>query len=710
MTAVDVVTPVDTSVPTGLGAPVARLEGLDKVTGAARYAYEHTPDGVLYGWIVQSAVTTGTITGSNRDAVLAMPGVHDVITYEQAPHLEDAEDGELLVLQSAEVAYRGQPVALVVADTFDTAREAASALAFDYDEGGIDVVLSTDHPSLYAPETVNAGFETDTSQGDVDAAMADSSVVIDETYETAALFNSPMEPHATVATWVDGELDVLDSNQGTSGVATSLATLFSLDPSAVRVRAQHVGGGFGSKGSARPVVVLASIGTMLTGRPVKVAYTRQMMFAIAGYRTPTISRIRLAADSEGHLSALSHQTYSHSSTLQEFTEQTAEPTRHLWAAPSRLMTHRLARLDVPTPRWMRAPGEAPGIYAVESAMDELASKLDLDPVELRVRNEPEVDPHTGQPFSSRHLVECLRRGSELFGWDGRDPRQGVRRVGRWLVGTGVAAATYPASVMPAGARVTALPGGRFEVGVNATDIGQGARTVMAQIAAAELGVPLDLVDLHIADSRLPTAGVAGGSSGTASWGWAVTKASRQVTELLSQGQPVPPEGLEVVVDIEEDIAAMSDHSRFAYGAQFVEARVDLDSGEVVVPRMVGVFAAGRIMNARTARSQFIGGMTMGLSMALHEHGMLDPTQGDYGNHDFATYHVAANADVGSIEVEWLDEEDPHLAPMGGKGIGEIGNVGAAAAVANAVAHATGIRVRDLPIQPDKLLAGLPTRY
>nr|BFF15054.1 hypothetical protein GCM10025699_63570 [Microbacterium flavescens] len=299
MSTVDVVTPVDTSVPTGLGAPVARLEGRDKVTGAARYAYEHTPDGVLYGWIAQSSVTTGTIMGSNRDEVLRMPGVRAVVMHDQAPHLEDAEDGELLVLQSAAVAYRGQPVALVLADTFDTAREAASALRVEYDEGGIDVVLSTDHPTLYAPETVNAGFETDTSQGDVDAAMADSSVTIDETYETAALFNSPMEPHATVATWVDGRLDVLDSNQGTSGVATSLATLFSLDPAVVRVRAQHVGGGFGSKGSARPVVVLASIGAMLSGRPVKLAYTRQMMFSLSGYRTPTISRIRLAADSGG---------------------------------------------------------------------------------------------------------------------------------------------------------------------------------------------------------------------------------------------------------------------------------------------------------------------------------------------------------------------------------------------------------------------------
>ncbi|ROQ64378.1 xanthine dehydrogenase YagR molybdenum-binding subunit [Rathayibacter sp. PhB152] len=699
-----------TALGTALGTPLARLEGRDKVTGAARYAFEHSPEGLLHAWPVQSAVATGMVRRIDVDAVLALPGVHSVITPDSALPLEDADDGELQVLQSHAVAYRGQVIALVLADTLETAREAAAALRVEYVDSGTDVVLTEDQPKLYAPEQVNAGFATDSSDGDVDAAIAAAAVSIDARYSTPALFNSPMEPHASVVTWSDGRLDVLDSSQGTSSVQSTLATLFSLDPSVIRVRSEHVGGGFGSKGSPRPNVVLATMAALLTGRPIKIAYTRQMMFALAGYRTPTISHVRLAADTEGRLTAIAHEAFSHTSTIQEFAEQTGEATRHLYAAPNRLVTHRVAALDVPTPRWMRAPGECPGMYALESAMDELAVAAGIDPIELRVRNEPDVDPDSGSPFSSRHYLECFRRGAELFGWEGRDPRAGADRRGRWLVGTGVAGATYPVLTSPSGARATALPGGRFVIAVNATDIGQGARTVLTQVAADALDVPVDRIGIVIADSALPQGPVAGGSSGTGSWGWAVTKACHRLLALLADGQPLPPEGLDVVVDTTEDVAGMGDFARYAYGAHFVEARVDLDSGEIQVPRMLGVFAAGRILNPRTARSQFLGGMTMGLSMALHEHGALDPVLGDYANHDFATYHVAANADVVDLRAEWLDEEDPHLAPMGGKGIGEIGNVGTAAAVANAVFHATGVRVRDLPVQPDSLLAALPPRF
>jgi xanthine dehydrogenase YagR molybdenum-binding subunit len=693
-----------------IGADIPRVEGAQKVSGEAKYAFENSPQGVLYGWPIQSSIAKGSIVRMDVEAILAMPGVRRVITANNAPRLDDAGDGELLVLQSNDVAYRGQVIAVVVADTIDTARQAAASFEVEYTEAEMDVELSDSHPKLYAPEQVNAGFATDSSEGDVETALLNSTFRTDQTYSTPALFNNPMEPHATLAEWKDGRLDVIDSSQGTSGVRETLATLFGLDPANIRVRAEHVGGGFGSKGSPKPNVVLAVMATMLTGRPVKIAYTRQMMFSIAGYRTPTISRVRLAADDSGRLTAISHEAYSQSSTIQEFAEQTGEATRHLYAAPNRLVTHRLAPLDVPTPRWMRAPGECPGMYALESAMDELAVAAGIDPVELRIINEPEVDPDSGLPFSSRDLVGCLRRGSELFGWAGRDPRPAVRRDGRWLVGTGVAAATYPAMTSPSGARIVALPGGKYHLGINATDIGQGARTVMLQIAADVLSVDMAALSITIADSDLPTAAVAGGSSGTASWGWAVTKACTELVALLSTGEPVPPEGVEVVVDTTEDIAGMAELARYAYGAHFVEVRVDLDSGEIVVPRMVGVFAAGRIMNARTARSQFIGAMTMGLSMALHEKGELDTIMGDYANHDLATYHVAANADVNDIQVEWLDEQDQHLAPMGGKGIGEIGIVGAAAAVANAVYHATGIRVRDLPIQPDTLIARLPSRF
>jgi xanthine dehydrogenase YagR molybdenum-binding subunit len=693
-----------------IGAPLPRIEGTEKVTGAARYAYEGTPEGVLYGWPVQSTVATGTITGIDIDAARSLPGVVEVLTAANAPRLQDADDGELMLLQSDVVSYRGQVVALVVAETIDTAREAAGRLAVTYQPGPADVVLTDDHPKLYDPDEVNAGFPADTSEDDVTAGLAASAVTVDATYSTPAQFNNPMEPHASIASWADGRLDVVDSSQGTSSVRDILATLFSLAPEQIRVRAEHVGGGFGSKGSPRPNVVLAVMATMATDRPVKIAYTRQMMFALAGYRTPTISRIRLGADEDGRLTAISHQAYSHTSTIEEFVEQTAEVSRHIYAAPNRLMTHRVAALDVPTPRWMRAPGECPGMFALESAMDELAAATGIDPVELRVRNEPEVDPESGAAFSSRNLVACLRLGAERFGWSGRDPRPAARRDGRWLVGSGVASAAYPAMAWPSGARLTAYPDGTFRLGVNATDIGTGARTVLRQIAADVLGCAPERIVIDIADSDLPNASVAGGSAGTASWGWAVHKACTQLLAALATGGPVPAVGLQVEVSTEDDIAAMAELDRHAFGAHFVEVRVDLDSGEVVVPRMVGVFAAGRIMNARTARSQLIGGITMGLSMALHEHGELDALLGDYANHDLATYHIAASLDVPEIEVEWLEEHDDHLTPLGGKGIGEIGIVGSAAAVANAVWHATGIRVRDLPIQPDKLIADLPARF
>jgi xanthine dehydrogenase YagR molybdenum-binding subunit len=393
------------------------------------------------------------------------------------------------------------------------------------------------------------------------------------------------------------------------------------------------------------------------------------------------------------------------STVREFAEQTATATRIMYAAPNRRTSHRLAALDVPTPSWMRAPGECPGMFALESAIDELASACGVDPIELRARNEPEADPETGKPFSSRNLIACLQEGAARFGWAGRDPTPGGRRDGRWLIGTGVAASTYPAYQRPSGAFARAKPGGRFEVGVGAADIGTGARTVLTQIAADTLGVDADAVEVRIGDSALPTAPVAGGSAGTASWGSAVVGACRALSLALEDGSSADGE-VEATYDTGPDLEARGDYARHAFGAQFAEVRVDVDSGEVRLARMLGVFAAGRILNPLTARSQLIGGMTMGFSMALLEESSMDAEFGNFLNHDLAQYHVPVNADVRDIEVAWVDEDDEHLNPMGSKGIGEIGIVGAAAAVANAVFHATGTRFRDLPIRPDRVLATL----
>jgi len=685
-----------------VGAGLDRVEGGEKVAGEAKYAYEYDVDGVAYAVAVPSTVARGEVRGVNADEVLRLPGVLAVLWHGNAPALHEVESAELQVLQSPRVAYRRQWVAAVVADTFEAAQEAARVLRIEYDTEEHHVVLSEVDPGLYTPPKVNPNFPSDTHEGDFDAAFAAAPVSVDRTYRTPTEHNHPMEPHATLAVWDgDGGLTLYDSNQGVRPVRETLAKAFGLESAKVRVVAPHVGGGFGSKGTPRPNVVLAAMAAQVVGRPTKLAVTRQQMFAVTGYRTPTIQRLRLGAEPDGTLTAIAHDVVEQSSTLTEFAEQTAVVTRMLYAAPNRRTTHLLTRLDVPTPSWMRAPGECPGSFALESAMDELARELDLDPIELRIRNEPELDPESGNRFSSRNAVACLREGSERFGW-----RPEPRRDGRLLFGTGVALSTYPARRMASQAIARAEPDGSFVVRIAAADIGTGARTALTQIAAETLDVAPERVTVEIGDSRFPPAMIAGGSMGLTSWGSAVVKACKQLGARLGDG--LPQDGLECSVDTQDDVDAQQREplARHAFGAQFVEVRVDVDTGEVRVSRATGVFACGRIVNPKTARSQFLGGMTMGISMALLEESRVDERFGDYANHDLAGYHVAVNADIPEIDVAWIDEDDAHLNPMGAKGVGEIGIVGTAAAVANAVFDATGVRVRDLPITPAKLVEGL----
>ncbi|WP_406043165.1 xanthine dehydrogenase family protein molybdopterin-binding subunit [Micromonospora sp. NBC_00898] len=692
----------------GRGHP--RLEGRDKVTGAARYAVEYPVEDVTYGWAVPATAARGRIVRVDAAPALALPGVLDVLHHGNAPRLTPGVDADLFLLQEPTVHYRGQFVAVVVAETIETAREAARLVRIDYDTEPHSTVLSEHHPGLYRPHKVNPSYPTDTADGDFDAGFAAAEVRVDATYRTPAYHNNPMEPHATTARWRDGRLLVQDSNQGSSPVQATLAELFGLPRESVRVVAEHVGGGFGSKGYAKAAVVLAALAARQVDRPVRLALTRQQLFGPIGYRTPTIQRVRLGADADGRIAAVCHDAISQTSTLTEFAEQTAVYTRSMYAGRHRRTTHRVARLDVPTPFWMRAPGECPGAYALESAMDELATACGVDPVELRVRNDPTVDPDTGQPFSSRNLAACLREGARRFGWADRDPTPGARRDGRWLVGTGVAGSSYPARARAAAATATAAPDGTFEVRINATDIGTGARTALWLVAADALGVPVERVAIRVGDSDLPPAGVAGGSMGTSSWSWAVIRACEGLRDRLrdAPGGTVPADGLTAEVNTADEVKAQRPLARYAYGAQFAEVRVDVDTGEVRVSRLLGVFAAGRVVNPTTAHSQLIGGMTMGMSMALHEEGVLDVRYGDWVNHDFAMYHVSVCADVERIEAYWLPEEDPELNPAGVKGLGEIGIVGTAAAITNAVHHATGVRVRDLPVRLDKLLEHLPT--
>ncbi|MEH0394532.1 xanthine dehydrogenase family protein molybdopterin-binding subunit [Streptomyces sp. NPDC049952] len=691
-----------------LGAPVVRREGRDKVTGTARYAAEHTSADCLYGWIVPATVSTGRVTAIRTADALAVPGVHTVLTHDNAPRLKEPDDPILAVLQDDRVPHRGWPVALVLAESLEAARAGASAVHAEYTATGHDVVLTGDHPGLYIPEEANGGHPGLRERGDAMRAFEAAPVRIDATYTLHGLHNHPMEPHASTARWSDGHLTVHDSSQGSTAVRNSLATALGLDRNRITVVSEHVGGGFGSKGTPRPQSVLAAMAARHTGRPVQLALPRRYMAAIVGHRAPTLQRVRLGADRDGVLSSVSHEIVTQTSRIKEFVEQAAVPARVMYASPHSRTEHRVVALDVPSPSWMRAPGEASGMYALESAMDELACALGIDPVELRLRNEPQAEPDSGRPFSSRNLAACLTQGAARFGWNDRDPRPAAREEGPWLLGTGVASATYPVLVSRSAASAQAAPDGSYRVRVNATDIGTGARTVLAQIAASVLGTDPENVQVDVGSSDLPTASVAGGSSGTASWGSAVHKAATALVRRLAEHTgPLPPDGLTVTADTGDETAQESPYARHAFGAHFAEVAVDSLTGEVRVRRLLGMYAAGRILNSRTARSQFIGGMVMGLGMALTEGSTMDPAFGDFTESDLASYHVPSCADVPDIQAHWIDEDDPHLNPMGSKGIGEIGIVGTAAALGNAVRHATGARLRTLPLTPDKLLPYLP---
>ncbi|MGW0824457.1 xanthine dehydrogenase family protein molybdopterin-binding subunit [Streptomyces sp. NPDC002845] len=696
------VTPLKGSV----GTAHSRVEGRDKVTGAARYAGEIPFAELAHGWLALSSVARGRIRSVETAAVLEMPGVLAVLHHGNAPRVETDYTGTLgvppdptiAVFQHDRVPHLGWPVALVVAGTPEQAREAAEALVVHYEEEPHDVALSAGHPDAYA---VDSHVPAVVEKGDLESGLAASAVVVDAEYTTPEEHHSPMEPHAVTARWDGGRLEVVDSNQSSMWVADELAKMFSLDPASVRVLSEHVGGGFGSKG-LRAHQVAAVMATTVLQRPVRVVLSRRQMFTLAGHRSPTTQHIRLGAGTDGRLRALEHSSLSHTSTVYEFVEPSAGVGRVMYDADAHHTANRVVRLDVPSPTWMRAPGEAPGSFALEAALDELAEKCGVDPIALRARNEPERGPVSGLPFAGRNLLACLQEGARRFGWADRDPRPRLRRDGRWLLGTGTAAASFPAMAMPSTAAITAEADGTFTVRITASDIGTGARTALTLIAADALQEAPDRIHVRIGDSDFGPAWIAGGSAGTRSWAWAITAAARELRERLALGGGIPPEGITVRSDTTDAIGALAQKERHSFGAQFAEVAVDVTTGEVRVRRMLGIFAAGRIVNPLTARNQLIGGMTWGISMALHEEAIRDQASGGHVGADLAGYHLAAHADVPAIEADWIDDPDPDD-PVGIKGIGEIGVVGAAAAIANAVWHATGVRHRSLPIRPDRVL-------
>jgi xanthine dehydrogenase YagR molybdenum-binding subunit len=667
---------------------------------------------LAFGCVATSTVSRGRIRGIDARAVLNMPGVLGVIDHTNAPRLNReagnifGPHGGLHLLQNDEIPHAGRPIALVVAETFEQARAAADALPIAYEEQPHDTAFSADHPAARSafsrlPDPVKAMLgdaDEDANVGDAEAELAASAVVVDARYSTPEEHCSAMEPHAAIAWWEQERLHAIDTNQGPFNVAGVLAQLFSLQPEQVRVRSEHVGGGFGSKGLCGPQLILAVMATTRFGRPVRVALSRNEVFLATAMRPMTEQVVRLGADADGHLRAIEHRPAYSSSPLGEYIEFCTEITKTLYAARAIRTELTAVPIDLLPPFSMRGPGTTPGSFALESAMDELAERLHMDPLELRLRNEPSVGPVSGLPFSRRNLIPCLREGARRFGWAGRDHRPRMRREGRFLVGTGMAAVSFSSGAFPSSATITAEADGTFSVAVGATDLGTGARTALTAVAADALRVGTDRIRIRIADSDLGPAWDAGGSRGTTSWAWAITETAAKLRkELVGAAPPVT-----VTADTAQLMTGQPATERHAFGAVFSEVTVDPATGEVRVRRLLGMFAVGRVINPLLARSQVVGGMIMGLSMALHEEALRDPSSGRQVNADFAGYHIAAHADVPDIEADFVPDYDPDD-PSGIKGAGEIGTVGTAAAIANAVWHATATRHRILPIRLDRVI-------
>lgn len=692
--------PMSNPSPGIVGTSRTRVEGPGKVSGAVKYAADEPVAGVTFGAVVVSRISRGRIKALETAAALAMPGVVGVIDHRNAPRLTApthafGPDGGMLLLQDENVPYAGWPVALVVAETQEQAQAAADAVLVTYEAEPHDLHFSSDHPDASAA-TMYFGEVAD--KGDIEAELAASDVIVEARYLQPEQHCVAMEPHSAVAWWEDGRLQAIDCNQGAFMVARVLATLFSFELDQVRVVAEHVGGGFGSKGLCGPQLIFATMGATLFDRPVRVTMSRSQVFLMTPPRPLTEQRVRLGADRDGTLRAIEHLATYSCSPLADYLENLTEMTNSMYAAPAIHSTLTKVPLDIVAPFSVRGPGMTPGSFALESAMDELAAELEMDPIELRLRNEPAVGPVSGNPFSSRHLVACLEEGARRFGWAQRDHRPRQRREGRLLVGTGVAAVAFGTGGLPTSCAITAEADGTFTVSQGISDIGTGARTAVLSVAADALGVSVDKVRLKMADSDLGMAWAAGGSRGMSSWAWGVTEAAQQLKDLMAASSlPVT-----ATVDTSGLVFNLPAMERHTYSAVFSEVTVDEATGEVRVRRLLGMFAAGRIVNPLTARSQVVGGMIMGLSTALHEEAVRDARSGRNINPSLAGYHIAAHADVPDVEADFVSDYEPGD-PSGIKGVGEIGACGTAAAIANAVWHAAGNRQRTLPIRLDRVL-------
>ncbi|MCA1424732.1 MULTISPECIES: xanthine dehydrogenase family protein molybdopterin-binding subunit [Bradyrhizobium] len=696
-----------------IGQPLPRVDGRAKVTGSARYAADFNQPGQAYAVIVSATIGLGRVTGVDSAAVEKMPGVLAVLSHLNAPRLAyrphksyiDPATGERLhVLQDDHVRFHGQPVALVVAATIAQAERAAAALRLTYkaERPIIDSAGPEARPIVpEAGKQPDARLPADKARGSADKALADAPVKVDETYDIARENHNPMEPHATIASWNGDRLTLWSKSQFVVNEQAEIAAIFGLSPEKVTVICPFIGGAFGTSLRTWPHVTLAAMAARHVGRPVKLVLTRKQMFFTTGHRPRTVQRIALGATADGTLISVVHEGTGETSRYEEFMEALTSVTTFLYSSPNVRTRYRLVPLDTGTPNHMRGPGEASGVFALECAMDELAYKLRLDPIDLRRRNEPEIDEGENKPFSSRSLMKCYDLGAERFGWSRRTPEPRSMRDGRLLIGMGVASASYPAFHAPATARARLLRDGTAEVEIAASDMGPGTYTSMTQVAAETLGLPVEKVRFSLGRSDYPPAPSHGGSWTMASVGSAIRAACIAVREQAAKSRNDRP--IEATASSQRDPEAAARFSMHSFGAVFVEVAVDPDVGTIRVRRAVGAYGIGRVVNPRLAHSQCTGGMVGGIGMALMECTVLDARDGRPVNAHMADYLMPVNLDIPQIEAHFVEEADPHVNELGVKGLGEIALVGIAPAIANAVFHATGKRVRTLPIRIEDVL-------
>ena len=696
-----------------VGEPLDRIDGRLKVTGGAKYAVEFPLANMTHAVLITSAIANGRVKQIDSAAAEKAAGVFTVITPKNAPRLTGSAPTMRVptLLQDDVVHYNGQPIGVIVADTLEHAMGALDLIRVQYTEER--PVLDMDSAPKNPPESVHPlGGERSTRRGDVEHGLAEAAVRVDHTYTTPLENHNPMELQNTIAAWEGDQVTLYDSTQGIFNVRSSIARAFGIPPTNVRVVSHFTGGGFGSKGGPWSHQPLAAMAAKQVGRPVKLVLTRRQMFGPVGGRPRTVQRVTLGAAKDGTLTAIRHHSTSSTSTLENWVEPALSQTKMLYACPNLETVYDLVRINVGSPTFQRAPGESTGTFALESAMDELAYELAMDPVELRLRNYADNDPESGHPWSSKSLRECYAQAGEKFGWSKRNPKPRSMRDGNVLIGWGMASATYPARTQAAGTTARMLPDGRAWIRAGTQEIGCGTYTIMTQIGADALGLSPDRVRFELGDTMMPETPASVGSVTAASTGSAVHKAATALKKKLDElaaggtyesvfarngGQPV-----EVTINSRPG-PEQQQYSMHSFGAVFTEVHVDADLGTIRIPRIVTSHGVGRVLNPKTARSQMIGGVVWGVGMALLEATEIDPHSGRYVNADLAEYHVPVNADIGMIDVNFVDEHDAHVNPIGVKGCGEIGITGVAASIANAVYHATGKRVRDLPIRLDKLL-------